>query len=114
MQEKRESPALLCLLAITLLVSAACTSTQTASQSSIQTVTSMPQAKLDLMSYIDSGRYAQDVAEIVKQAKDDLRRNLVGVERPAMVLDIDETLGSFGFPCLCSVSQVIAEVQART
>ena len=83
MQKTRKSCPILCSLAATLLVSAACTS--------VRTVTSMPQAKLDLMSYIDSGRYLQDVAEIVKQAKNDLARNLVGVERPAMVLDIDET-----------------------
>lgn len=83
MQETRKSLAIIGSLATTLLVFAGCISTRT--------VTSMPQAKLDLMSYIDSGRYAQDVAEIVKQAKKDLARDLVGVERPALVLDIDET-----------------------
>ena len=79
MQKTRKSQALLGLLATTMLASAACTSTQT----TLQTVISMPQAKLDLVSYIESGRYAEEVAAIVTKAKIGLIRSLKGVERPA-------------------------------
>jgi acid phosphatase len=83
MKELAKTRAPMSLFVAMMLLSLACTTSQT--------VVSIPQAKLDLKSYIDSGRYSRDVEAVVRQAKIDLIRSLDGIERAAIVLDIDET-----------------------
>jgi len=52
---------------------------------------SLPEFKASLVRYVDSRRYEEDLARVADRAARYLRRQAPRVERPAMVLDIDET-----------------------
>lgn len=54
-------------------------------------VPSLPEVKVELARYVESGEYAADVAGVVSRARTYLERRAPRVERPAIVLDIDET-----------------------
>jgi acid phosphatase len=51
----------------------------------------LTESKAALVRYVDSQRYSQDLDRVAARAARYLRRQVPGAERPAMVLDIDET-----------------------
>lgn len=52
---------------------------------------SLPQLKVSLVRYVDTGGYDRDVGRVAERASRFLSRAAPGVARPAIVLDIDET-----------------------
>lgn len=52
---------------------------------------SLDAVKRQLSAYVDSGRYAADIAAVVEQARADLERRVRHGGKLAIVLDIDET-----------------------
>lgn len=54
-------------------------------------VPDLPAAKRGVTAYVESGGYQRDVEKVVTRARRHLERRLGVVERPAIVLDIDET-----------------------
>lgn len=52
---------------------------------------SLPAFKASLLEYVESGGYAEDVAEVANGAVKYLRREARETAQPAIVLDIDET-----------------------
>jgi len=70
------------LLVVPLLVALSC---------SIAAPPSLPAVKSELVTLVESGRYVQAVDRVFDRAQRFLERRAPRVERPAMVLDIDET-----------------------
>jgi predicted secreted acid phosphatase len=60
-------------------------------QSGGTTVPNLYEAQREVDQYIQSGRYDEDVAKVVAEARGWLERRAKTVEKPAIVLDIDET-----------------------
>lgn len=82
-------------VAVAALLVSGCTHTpSTAAAPSVASPPSVPniydtQRAID--EYVDSGRYAADVAEAVSQARAWLETRAPAVKKPAIVLDVDET-----------------------
>jgi hypothetical protein len=64
----------------------------------VSTAPSLPELKSRLTAYVESGAYEGELAEIVAGARRYLAGRIAQVERPAIVLDIDETsLSNWGY-----------------
>jgi predicted secreted acid phosphatase len=74
-----------------IVLGAGCTAVGALAPSSTASIPSLADAKRQVAEYVDSGRYAADIAETVRQARDYLTARPARGGKLAIVLDIDET-----------------------
>jgi acid phosphatase len=79
--------------AIVVLVTfgAGCTAASAPAPSSTASIPNLADTKRQVAEYVDSGRYAADIAETVAQARNYLTARLARGGKLAIVLDVDET-----------------------
>jgi acid phosphatase len=128
---RRRFPRLWLLLSLALLLEAGCAATGPASAPSAAAPPSLVEAKRQVSTYVDSGRYQADVAAVAEQARAYLTSRAQAAGKLAIVVDVDETALSnlpslrandYGFivagPCElprgpCGLGSWIAKAQAE-